>query len=161
MQRKCSRLGRGIPLAALALTFMCAAVAWSQPTEKVLHNFGGPVDGYEPISGVVLGSQGNLSGTTYYGGSGCLLGCGVVFQLTPQADGSWSERVIHEFSQTDGGQPNRVVLNRWGALFGSTQYWGASGFGTVYEPTPGSSGGWNELVFMLLQEPGMEAFPAE
>jgi len=146
MQRNYSWPGRVIPQAAIVVMLVWTAIASAQPSEKVLHNFGGPGDGYEPTSGVVWGSQGNLYGTTYYGGSGCLLGCGVVFQLKPQADGGWFEGVIHKFDQTDGGQPNGIVLNREGAMFGSTQSWGTGGFGTVYELTLGFNGVWNESV---------------
>jgi uncharacterized repeat protein (TIGR03803 family) len=55
--------------------------------EVVLHNFTGGADGGNPYAGVIWDGQGNLYGTTYWGGnlncddSG--FGCGVVFELTP------------------------------------------------------------------------------
>lgn len=51
--------------------------------ETVLYNFcnvGNCSDGEGPLSGVTRDSQGNLYGTTFYGGS---VGYGVVFELTP------------------------------------------------------------------------------
>jgi uncharacterized repeat protein (TIGR03803 family) len=56
--------------------------------EKVLWSFNG-TDGDEPQNSLILDSAGNLFGTTSYGGSsgrtcfGGLIGCGVVFELTP------------------------------------------------------------------------------
>jgi len=54
--------------------------------EKVLYSFHGGPDGANPSAGLVLDAQGNLYGTTSYGGSGnCTRspGCGTVFKLTP------------------------------------------------------------------------------
>jgi uncharacterized repeat protein (TIGR03803 family) len=48
--------------------------------ETVLHSFGGGADGSEPVAGLLLDDEGNLYGTTSYGGSD---GAGTVFKLTP------------------------------------------------------------------------------
>ena len=51
-------------------------------TETVLHNFSGP-DGANPISIPIMDANGDLYGTTTAGGgSGCGIGCGVVFKLS-------------------------------------------------------------------------------
>ena len=58
-------------------------------SETVLYAFAGGVDGAAPYGGVVRDPQGNLYGTTLYGGlgtcapGGAITGCGVVFKLTP------------------------------------------------------------------------------
>jgi uncharacterized repeat protein (TIGR03803 family) len=50
-----------------------------------LHDFTGGSDGEAPPGGVVLDANGNLYGTTAYGGAnGCgYSGCGVVWEITP------------------------------------------------------------------------------
>jgi len=58
-------------------------------TETVLHNFcsnQGCTDGQNPAGGLVLDAQGNLYGSTFYGGQQTCdppRGCGVVFKLAP------------------------------------------------------------------------------
>jgi uncharacterized repeat protein (TIGR03803 family) len=55
-----------------------------------LHDFTGGTDGGNPISNVVIDAEGNLYGTTEYGGDDSLCGgdgappgCGVVWEITP------------------------------------------------------------------------------
>ena len=78
-------------------------------TERILHSFKpNPPDGYQPYAGLVRDKSGNLYGTTSEGGSGaCSHGCGVVYELSPQAGGVWSAKVIHSFNgfPTDGQGP--------------------------------------------------------
>jgi uncharacterized repeat protein (TIGR03803 family) len=119
--------------------------------ESVLHSFsreGG--DGVGPYAGVVFDSEGNLYGTTTGGGSrqeSCNSGCGTVFRLTPNADGSWTERVLHSFDTTDGGFPfSAVTLDAAGNLYGTTQLGGTYKFGTVYKLRRGANGRWKETV---------------
>ncbi|MGB8013556.1 MAG: choice-of-anchor tandem repeat GloVer-containing protein [Terriglobales bacterium] len=56
-----------------------APVAKGSYKEKVLWSFNG-TDGTDPLSSLILDSEGNLYGATFYGGSG---GYGVVYELTP------------------------------------------------------------------------------
>jgi uncharacterized repeat protein (TIGR03803 family) len=101
-----------------------------------------PTDGWEPASGLIFDSSGNLYGTTIYGGSGqCriatgqLPGCGTVFKITP--DGT--ETVLHSFAggATDGQFPEAGLLaDSSGNLYGTTQSGGAEGLGTVFKITP-------------------------
>ncbi len=69
----------------------------------MLHSFNGS-DGAYPAAGLIFDAAGNLYGTTYSGGQ--LLcggsGCGVVFKLAPNQDGSWTESVLHSFNGSDG-----------------------------------------------------------
>src|SRR5580658_6375393 len=66
-------------------------------TETVIYSFAGTAtgDGSYPEGGVVVGKDGVLYGTTYYGGTGaaCTNGCGTIYLLTPSASpgGAWTE----------------------------------------------------------------------
>jgi uncharacterized repeat protein (TIGR03803 family) len=54
-------------------------------TKTILYSFtGGPNDGLDPSSGVILDKNGNLNGVTAGGGDeDCVGGCGVVYRITP------------------------------------------------------------------------------
>lgn len=120
-------------------------------TQRILYNFSGGNDGGYPYSSLVFDKQGNLYGTTANGGStACQNGCGVVFELSPNGDGTWNETVIHAFSGTDGGQPlGPVSFDAQGNLYGTTSTYGYpgnncwGGCGYVFEMQPQSGGGWS------------------
>jgi uncharacterized repeat protein (TIGR03803 family) len=76
-------------------------------TEQVLYSFTGNSDGAVPEEGVVMGAKGRLFGTTLRGGhftrsGACQFGCGVVFKLAQNPDGTWTETVLHIFGRTAG-----------------------------------------------------------
>ena len=77
----------------------CGVVFKVSPTgqETVLYTFTGGADGAVPLAGVIRDSAGNLYGTTYEGGLGCALGCGVVFKLEPASQAPWPETVLYSF----------------------------------------------------------------
>jgi uncharacterized repeat protein (TIGR03803 family) len=50
-------------------------------SETVLHRFRGHKDGRQPQAGPIIGTDGNLCGTTSEGGGGCFGGCGTVFDV--------------------------------------------------------------------------------
>lgn len=124
-------------------------------TETVLHTFhcGGRsgVDcpsGSMPMASLTLDSQGNLYGTTIYGGAN---GDGVVFELSPAPDGAWTESLLYSFCAlencADGMKPiSGVLYDAQGNLYGTTVNGGASGDGVVYELTPTGGGQWGESV---------------
>ena len=116
-------------------------------TEKVLHSFGGMGDGISPYAGLIFDSSGNLYGTTSSGGSD---GYGAVFELTPKADGGWTEKLLHSFivnGKNDGYSPvSGLVFDSSGNLYGTTQSGGAYYVGTVFELTPKVGGGWTEKI---------------
>jgi uncharacterized repeat protein (TIGR03803 family) len=87
-------------------------------TKTILYSFTG---GSSADGRLVLDAAGNIYGATTYGGStSCALGCGVVFKLTPDGNGGWSERVIHKFqNDSDGWNPVWLTIHV-GKLYGVT-----------------------------------------
>jgi uncharacterized repeat protein (TIGR03803 family) len=124
-------------------------------TEKVLHNFYYGSNGYQPLAGVIFDAEGNLYSTTQLGGNAsCFDGCGTVFELTPQANGSWTKTTLYKFVNggNDGYTPQGgVIFDSAGNLYGTTEDGGTStrcplGCGTAFELTRASSGSWFEKV---------------
>jgi uncharacterized repeat protein (TIGR03803 family) len=119
-------------------------------TESVLYNFCSLPncdDGASPYAGLVLDGAGNLYGTTLFGGTSCApYGCGTVYKLAPNTDGTWTETAIYSFTGgNDGSYPwAGVVLDQTGNLYGTTTTGGAYGAGTVFEIAPNPGGGWAE-----------------
>lgn len=123
-------------------------------TETILWNFkGSPTDGATSDSTLLMDSAGNLYGTTLYGGlmnkenSECSNGCGVVFELSPSADGTWTETIIHPFTGgLDGANPVAgLIQDPEGNLYGTAAGGGSAQVGTVFRLTH-TSNGWNETV---------------
>lgn len=134
-------------------------------TFKVLHSFGGSGDGKSPIEGQVFDGQGNLYGITNLGpsGDGCLGndGCGMVYQLKPNSDGTWTETVIHAFNGSDGAYPlSSLLLDAHGNLYGSA--WGEGHYpDVIYQLTPSSNGAWTESVLYQFPESPNGSEPGE
>jgi uncharacterized repeat protein (TIGR03803 family) len=119
-------------------------------TETVLYHFTGGSDGAGPVAGLIFDTAGNLFGTTSAGGCNGN-SCGTVFELTPNKDGTWAERVLHAFCSTancsDGNSPRAgLVLDQAGNLYGMTPFGGSFGNGVVFKLTPHSDGSWTETV---------------
>ena len=106
--------------------------------EKILYDFpNAATNGGAPVGGVTFDNLGNLYGTASAGGDpNC--NCGVVFKMTPQADGRWSYTVLHRFKGTDGFGPgyNLIFDKGYKHLYGTTVEGGSGGYGVVYEITP-------------------------
>jgi uncharacterized repeat protein (TIGR03803 family) len=122
-------------------------------TERVLHSFDYH-DGAEPLGRLAFDKVGNLYGTTSYGGGSNL---GVIFQLTPNSHGKWSERVLHAFRDgKDGGYPVAgLVFDAAGNLCGTAYQGGVPGYGTVFKLTPTSTGGWTfRTLHQFIDHPG-------
>ncbi len=91
-------------------------------------------DGANPYAGVVQTSSGNLFGTTLDGGPN---GFGIVFTITSKG----TETLLYGFCSlpgcTDGGFPYAgLVAGPSGNLYGTTEFGGKHGGGTVFEITP-------------------------
>lgn len=129
-------------------------------TEQVLHSFGSGNDGLQVARGLVRDALGNLYGTTTFGGDrngDCddFDGCGIVFSLTPQSDGTYSETVLYTFTGgADGDSPSSpLIFDAQGNLYGTTAAGGTYGGGTVFELTPTEGGIWNETVLHNFGQP--------
>ena len=103
-------------------------------TETQLYNFTGGLDGKYPKSDLVFDAAGDLYGSTPYGGSTafCNQGCGVIFELSPSGTGTWTQSVLGTFEFTNGEQPNGVIIDSAGNLYGSAGG-GTASDGVVYE----------------------------
>lgn len=116
-------------------------------TQHVLHTFDWN-DGSNPAGSLIFDADGSLYGTAIYGGGsqGCYFAgdCGVVFKLSRNGDGSWTESVLHTFTGEggDGSNPDgTLIFDAAGNLYGTSE-WGGGGWGTVFELTPNSDGSW-------------------
>jgi uncharacterized repeat protein (TIGR03803 family) len=110
----------------------------AQGSYRILHNFAAyPGDASFPEASLTLDSQGNLYGTTGYGGT---YGGGAVFKMIPGANGSWNEIILGSFNRF-AGQPNNscwdptsdVVFDAQGNLYGTTMFGGLWVNGCAYE----------------------------
>ncbi len=110
--------------------------------QRVLYTFTGGADGSNPQGGVVRDRDGNLYGTTPYGGSGA----GVVYEVNKAGE----ETVLYTFTGgADGRIPYAgVIRDKAGNLYGTTTYGGTSGKGVVFKlaPPAGPGGAWTETV---------------
>jgi uncharacterized repeat protein (TIGR03803 family) len=146
------------------IVYELVAPAW---TEKILYNFTGGADGGEPMGGLAMDAEGNLYGTTFYGGDltnpNCTngvhanAGCGVVFELS-QNQGAWTETVLHTFESTDGQLPESgLVFDQSGNLYGVTPAGGTYDTnvngGVAYELSP-SNGTWTINILHDFGGPG-------
>jgi uncharacterized repeat protein (TIGR03803 family) len=129
----------------LIVTLVLAPGAWAASKYKTLYKFTGGADGNYPYyAGLIFDQAGNLYGTTVEGGdlNDCYgYGCGTVFQLTPNGDGSWMESVIHSFHSDDtGANPFAgLIFDHAGNLYGTT-------LSSVFKLTPNGDGSWTESL---------------
>jgi uncharacterized repeat protein (TIGR03803 family) len=133
---------------------------WS---ETVLHSFKDDgKDGFEPFGGLIFDVAGNLYGTTLFGGQGhrsveCAA-CGTVFELTPSANGTWTETILHNFCSAhgceDGAEPEAgLTIDLAGNLYGTTSLGGQGGrgcggrgCGVIFELVLGANGKRKEKI---------------
>jgi uncharacterized repeat protein (TIGR03803 family) len=133
-------------------------------TESVLHTFAYGADGANPAAGLIFDAAGNLYGTTSVGGdpTACpslfpagLAGCGIAFKLKPNADGTWTESILHTFNGGAGGTnpSGGLIFDAAGNLYGTTSVGGnvggcgsPEGSGVVFKLAPNPDGTWTESV---------------
>jgi uncharacterized repeat protein (TIGR03803 family) len=133
-----------------ALLLLAARPAHAQ-TATVLYNFTGGSDGLHPEASLISDGAGNFYGTTLLGGQGCpgnQYGCGVVFEISPNGSGGWSQTVLHSFSgPPDAANPflAPVIMDSAGNLYGTTEFGGTDNWGAVFELSP-AGGSWTVTI---------------
>jgi len=117
--------------------FELAPAAGGTWTSTILHSFNNNgVDGFYPQGGVTFDPQlpGNLYGTASEGGAE---NAGVVFELAPQAGGSWTEILLWTFNGADGKDScSKLAFDGAGNLYGTTSLGGDNNSGIVFKLAP-------------------------
>ncbi len=137
--------------------------------ERVLHNFIGPRSGDVAIGNEVFDAAGDVYGMTLTGGTS---GFGTVYQLSPQANGSWKETVIHNFAGGSDGSFylgeysglslysfSRLRIDSAGTLYGVTPTGGAYGLGVLFKLQKDSIGNWTETILYAFGNTGDGVYP--
>ena len=141
-------------------------------TESVIYPFTGGSDGGSPEAALIFDSSGNLYGTASIGGGHCNgIGCGVVFELTPNSP-VWTETVLYTFTGgSDGASPEAgLIFDSNGNLYSTATLGGymtgpvckpTKGCGVLFELTPPSGGGapWTETVLYAFTDENDGAYP--
>jgi uncharacterized repeat protein (TIGR03803 family) len=125
--------------------------AW---TEQVIYSFQGGRDGASPVGNLAIDAKGNLYGVT--AGSGKCTFCGTVFKLVPPtvSGGAWTEHIVDYFqnNSSDGMGPAAGPTRHEG-LYGTTQFGGQLGQGTVYQVTAGAGGPTETVLYSFGSDP--------
>ena len=149
----------------LAIAAVICASAAGQNNFKVIHSFSGyPNDGSHPTGPVVFDKLGNMYGSAPGGSNGGCgdLGCGVVYELSPDGHGNWTETILYNFCENWNGQTcldgtaptGGLALDAAGNLYGVAIEGGTGvgelsiGGGVAFELSPPSQrgGAWTETV---------------
>jgi uncharacterized repeat protein (TIGR03803 family) len=121
----------GLTWLACGIFFLCLTTAIASPAQTFtrLHIFIG-TEGANPYARLLQATDGNLYGTTAYGG---VHGLGAVFKITPR--GKLTR--LYSFAGKDGANPYAGLVQATnGNLYGTTINGGTHGFGTVFKITP-------------------------
>jgi uncharacterized repeat protein (TIGR03803 family) len=113
-----ARMAGGALALAIVLALAVVATGSAQAqSEIVLWSFQGPPDGANPMAGLVVDAQGNLYGTTEYGGGGV----GTVFKVSSSNLGQ--ETVLYSFGGSGAFPVAGLVMDTQGNLYGTTFRW--------------------------------------
>ena len=130
--------GSAAVMVGASLMMLAAAIAAPAQTFTLLHDFD-YTDGANPLEALVQATDGNLYGTTYYGGAG---GDGTVFKITP----SGSLTTLYNFCLSNGcvtgvAPDAPLIQNINGNFYGSTASGGAGtgSYGTVFRLASGGN----------------------
>ena len=139
-----------------ACAAMVPGVGFAAPSQQTIFSFTIGVEGGKPRAGLILDKAGALYGTTSAGGNDGVCfrvpGCGIVFKITPPAQGQTEavQTVLYTFSGgADGSAPYAgLLMDGAGVLYGATSQGGANGYGVVFMLTPPAPGqtAWTETT---------------
>ena len=123
-------------------------------------------DGYAPEAPPIWDNSGDLWGTTYGGGlrgTPCAYfdGCGVVFEMTPDGNGTWTYNLMHQFASTatDGQGPyGGLILDSAGDFYGSTLAGGTHSYGTIFKFS-NVGGTWQETILYNFSNCTLACYP--
>jgi uncharacterized repeat protein (TIGR03803 family) len=94
----------------------------------------GCLDGSSPRGGLVLGSDGNFYGATYFGGANLRKDYGTVYQVTPT--GTFT--TLHSFDGVDGANPiGGLGQGTNGIFYGTTWVGGTDNLGVLFSENVG------------------------
>jgi uncharacterized repeat protein (TIGR03803 family) len=103
----------------------------------LLHSFGDPaVDGQWPSDTLLRGSDGNLYGTTVFGGTN---NGGTVFKISTNGGGYAVLCSFNPFIEQGQWPIGKVIRGTDGALYGTTVNGGTDDVGTIFRFNPGNS----------------------
>jgi hypothetical protein len=127
--------------------FELSPIAGGGWTQSVLHTFTAGTDLAYPFN-LSMDTAGNLYGVAIYGMSDVThcgtYGCGGVFELSPSTGGTWTETILHKFTDGVDGNPNGlsgVAVDASGHIFGTAAAGGSTvsicgdGCGVIFEIT--------------------------
>jgi len=133
--------GGGVLTCSSYATLGCGTVFQMTPSNavKTLHSFT-KQDGADPVSALILGTDGSMYGTTTFGGSTTCSGgaqwqgCGTVFKI----DASGNFTSLHSFSGPDGAYPATLMQASDGYFYGTTEDGGDAACTGRYGPGCGT-----------------------
>ena len=123
--------------------------------ELVLYEFRGRrrggKDGRYPVAALIFDGQGNLYGTTVFGGV-THHGRGTIFKLTPSTSGPWKETELHYGGRKGGyGYLGALTFDAAGNLYGTAYAGGGNSLGAIFRLEPTKAGFWMEKVIYSFQ----------
>jgi hypothetical protein len=133
---------------SLSPTAAGGKIQWDYST---IHQFKGLKSGSEPgTADVVFDERGHAFIGVPFGG---VNQTGAIFEMVPNATGTWDTKVIYSFPSTYGGgccsYPSTLIFDTAGNLYGTTSYGGPGcsvfGCGTVFE-VQRTTTGWQEIT---------------
>jgi uncharacterized repeat protein (TIGR03803 family) len=123
-----------------------------------LYSFTGGNDGGNPMAALTFDKQGNLYGSTTFGGTS--RNWGTIFRLSPASDGVWNETVLFNLGYLQY-TAFPLVFDRNGALYGTNLEAGQYDYGSVFRLSPprGPGGMWTYSILHSFAKGSDGVFP--